>query len=60
VRVADLATSAGTDARLLLGNRMQHDWPLTMPWLDESRHAWNAMRAFVKERCAGRVPVRAT
>jgi hypothetical protein len=33
---------------------MQHDWPLTLPWLDEVRHAWNAMRAFVKERCAAR------
>ena len=52
VRVAELATRAGTDARLLVGRRMQHDWPLTLPWLDESRHAWNAMRAFVKERCA--------
>jgi acetyl esterase/lipase len=50
VRVAERATRAGTDARLLVGRRMQHDWPLTLPWLDESRHAWNAMRGFVQER----------
>jgi hypothetical protein len=30
--------------------RMQHDWPLTLPWLDESRAAWSAMRRFVEER----------
>jgi epsilon-lactone hydrolase len=54
VRVAERATRAGTDARLLVGKRMQHDWPLTLPWLDESREAWNAMRAFVQERCAAR------
>lgn len=50
VRVAALAARAGTEARLLVGKRMQHDWPLTLPWLDESRHAWDVMRAFVHER----------
>src|SRR5437870_3247164 len=49
LRVRDAATSAGTDARVLVGKGMQHDWPLTLPWLDESRLAWNAMRAFVEE-----------
>jgi hypothetical protein len=29
---------------------MQHDWPPTLPWLDESRDVWNAMYAFVEER----------
>lgn len=29
---------------------MQHDWPLTMPWLDESKRAWRSMRAFVDAR----------
>jgi acetyl esterase/lipase len=52
VRVAERALRAGTDARLLVGERMQHDWPLTLPWLDESREAWKAMRAFVQERRA--------
>ena len=49
VRVRDAAKAAGTDARLLVGEGMQHDWPLTLPWLDESRHAWSEMRRFVEE-----------
>jgi acetyl esterase/lipase len=49
LRVRDAAKSAGTDARVLVGEGMQHDWPLTLPWLDESRLAWNAMRRFVDE-----------
>lgn len=52
LRVRDAATSAGTDVRLHLGKGMQHDWPLTLPWLDESRLAWSAMRDFVEERAA--------
>jgi acetyl esterase/lipase len=50
-RVVSSATHSGTDARLLVGARMQHDWPLTMPWLEESRDAWRAMRRFVDEHC---------
>ena len=50
LRVRDAATSAGTDVRVHLGKGMQHDWPLTLPWLDESRLAWSAMRNFVEER----------
>lgn len=52
LRVRDAATSAGTDVRVHLGKGMQHDWPLTLPWLDESRLAWSAMRNFVEERAA--------
>jgi epsilon-lactone hydrolase len=48
VRVRDAASAAGTEARVLIGEGMQHDWPLTLPWLDESRLAWNAMRSFVE------------
>ena len=48
LRVRDAATSAGTDVRVHLGKGMQHDWPLTLPWLDESRLAWSAMRNFVE------------
>jgi monoterpene epsilon-lactone hydrolase len=63
-RVVERAKQAGTDARLLVGPAMQHDWPLTLPWLDESKQAWRAMAAFVAEhrrasRCAprtGKVP----
>jgi acetyl esterase/lipase len=49
LRVRDAATSVGTDVRVLIGKGMQHDWPLTLPWLDESKHAWNAIRRFVEE-----------
>lgn len=45
------AQEAGADARLLVGERMQHDFPLTLPWLEASRVAWRAMKAFVDERC---------
>jgi acetyl esterase/lipase len=54
LRVRDAARKKGTSATVLIGKGMQHDWPLTLPWLDESRLAWNAMRTFVEEhsRCA--------
>jgi len=35
-----------------LGKGMQHDWPLTLPWLDESRRAWSAMKNFVEALAA--------
>lgn len=50
-RVHESATRAGTASRMLVGEGMQHDWPLTLPWLDESRQAWRAMRGFADERC---------
>jgi len=46
------ARDAGTDARLLVGQGMQHDWPLTLPWLRESRRAWAEIGAFVAERAS--------
>jgi acetyl esterase/lipase len=49
LRVRDAAVSVGTDASALIGKGMQHDWPLTLPWLDESKHAWSVMRQFVDE-----------
>jgi len=52
LRVRDAATLAGIDVRVHVGKGMQHDWPLTLPWLDESRLAWSAMRNFVEERAA--------
>ena len=52
LRVRDAATLVGTDVRVHIGKGMQHDWPLTLPWLDESRLAWSAMRNFVEERPA--------
>lgn len=50
-RVALAAASAGTDARLVVGAGMQHDWPLTLPWLDESRSAWREIGRFVAAGC---------
>ncbi len=50
LRVRDAAAGKGTDARVFIGKGMQHDWPLTLPWLDESRAAWKAIRAFAEER----------
>jgi acetyl esterase/lipase len=50
LRVRDAAASAGTHVLVHVGQGMQHDWPLTLPWLDESRLAWKAIGDFV-ERC---------
>jgi monoterpene epsilon-lactone hydrolase len=52
------ARGAGTDARLLVGAGMQHDWPLTLPWLAESRRAWREISEFVK--CSANPPHRRT
>ena len=51
-RVVTSAALEGTDARLFVGPRMQHDWPLTLPWLDESRSAWRAIQSFFEEHVA--------
>ncbi len=48
-RVHESAAHAAVDSRLLVGAGMQHDWPLTLPWLAESREAWRAMRRFVED-----------
>ena len=49
LRIGETATRAGTSARVLVGKGMQHDWPLTLPWLDESRSAWTEMRRFISK-----------
>jgi epsilon-lactone hydrolase len=49
LRVRTAATEKGTAVSVLIGKGMQHDWPLTLPWLDESRAAWKAIRTFVEE-----------
>lgn len=49
LRVRDRAMRTGTDVRVHIGRGMQHDWPLTLPWLDESRLAWKAMGRFIEE-----------
>jgi monoterpene epsilon-lactone hydrolase len=49
VRVVDSARARGAAAAMVIGKGMQHDWPLTLPWLEESRMAWNAIQRFVEE-----------
>lgn len=56
LRVRDAAIGKGTDARVFIGKGMQHDWPLTLPWLDESRVAWKAIRAFIEEHSHSAAP----
>ena len=51
LRVIERARQAGCEARALVGRGMQHDYPLTLPWLDESKRAWREMAAFVA-RCS--------
>jgi acetyl esterase/lipase len=48
-RVHEAASRLGVASRLHIGPGMQHDWPLTLPWLGESKRAWHAMRRFVEE-----------
>jgi epsilon-lactone hydrolase len=55
LRVARNAARAGTPVECLVGRGMQHDWPLTLPWLDESRSAWDTIAGFV-ERHADAYP----
>lgn len=46
-QVHENALAAGVASTLHVGQRMQHDWPLTLPWLDESRDAWSSIARFV-------------
>jgi acetyl esterase/lipase len=59
LRVAAAASRAGTPVRVIVGTGMQHDWPLTLPWLEESKQAWRAMRTFVELQCTSPVPTSA-
>ncbi len=47
LRVESRAKRAGVDVDTCVGRGMQHDFPLTLPWLEESREAWEAIRAFL-------------
>jgi acetyl esterase/lipase len=44
------AREAGVEVELCIGRGMQHDFPLTLPWLEESREAWDLAKAFVDRR----------
>jgi monoterpene epsilon-lactone hydrolase len=53
-RLVARAGASRTNARLLVGEGMQHDWPLTLPWPAEIRRAWKAIAAFIEERACPR------
>ena len=57
VRTAAVAQRGGTVARVLVGRHMQHDWPLTLPRLEESKRAWSEIRAFVDAQCKLAAPI---
>jgi acetyl esterase/lipase len=62
LRVEARARQAGVEVEVLVGRGMQHDFPLTLPWLEESREAWEVVAAFVERwtlrpvRSSGPVP----
>jgi epsilon-lactone hydrolase len=47
LRVEAKAREAGVDVEVCIGRGMQHDFPLTLPWLEESREAWEIVLAFL-------------
>lgn len=47
-RLVAAARRAGTPAELCIGAGMQHDFLLTLPWLAESRRAWDLLATFVE------------
>lgn len=50
LRVEAKARDAGVDVEVCVGRGMQHGFPLTLPWLEESREAWESVAAFL-DRC---------
>jgi epsilon-lactone hydrolase len=54
LRVEKAARGTGTRATMHIGKGMQHDWPLALPWLEESRLAWHAIGGFVEELSSAR------
>jgi epsilon-lactone hydrolase len=56
LRVEASARKAGVDVEVLVGRGMQHDFPLTLPWLEESREAWEVAAAFVSAATSMSVP----
>lgn len=47
LRVEAKAKAAGVDVEACVGRRMQHDFPITLPWLEESREAWERIVSFL-------------
>jgi acetyl esterase/lipase len=53
-RLVARADGSRTSTRLLVGEGMQHDWPLTLPWPAETRRAWKAIAGNIEERACPR------
>jgi epsilon-lactone hydrolase len=47
-RLVEKARRCGVSAQEEIGRDMQHDWPLTLPWLTESTRAWQVIERFVE------------
>jgi monoterpene epsilon-lactone hydrolase len=47
-RLVHKARHAGVAVQTEIGRGMQHDWPLTLPWLKQSKHAWQVIAEFVE------------
>lgn len=47
LRLAERARRCGVRVQTEIGRGMQHDWPLTLPWLKQSAQAWQAIERFV-------------
>ena len=58
LRVEAKARDAGVDVEVCVGRGMQHDFPLTMPWLEESREAWETVTAFLDRGAITGLPPR--
>jgi acetyl esterase/lipase len=59
LRVESRARSAGVDVDTCVGRGMQHGFPLTLPWLEESREAWEAIVAFLERTATSATQPRA-
>jgi monoterpene epsilon-lactone hydrolase len=58
LRVEAKARDAGVDVEVCVGRGMQHDFPLTLPWLEESREAWETVAAFLDRSTSAATAIR--
>lgn len=56
LRIAERARQADVAVRVEVGRRMQHDFPLALPWLKESRRAWQTIDEFLARHAAPSSP----
>lgn len=52
LRLAERAGTAGVAVVLEVGRRMQHNFPLALPWLAQSRRAWRTVREFLERHAS--------